>query len=324
MDEGVKLKQGVTIVSESAIEHSKAAEEYIEVSFPFDDGIWNLWIPIVYRRSGLYIQYPGEDKINLAKNDDTRNMLYDYLNKVGENIPQTKEKLDAWKEAQLTWWNTEKSNAKVTVDFFKGMVNATAEWVCTHCLAPDNTNPQRRIQEIKDIGYTVATKTSCRCEKCRKNRTHVMMLPIKRDGVGNGYEQWSPELRARIIKVLGIRDVYDEKKNNHVLPDHKFPEIRWDKNVKAKNPDDMSDEAIRDKFQLLTNQHNQEKREACRKCRLTGKRPYPFGVKYYSIGSEQWEGPEIGIKAEEGCKGCCWYDFADWRKALNKKLSEEL
>jgi hypothetical protein len=85
----------------------------------------------------------------------------------------------------------------------------------------------------------------------------------------------------------------------------------------------MTDEAIKEKFQLLTNQHNEEKREACRKCRLKGKRPYPFGVKYYYHGSENWEGEQQGKAAEEGCKGCCWYDFAEWRKQVNKALEEK-
>lgn len=323
MSDTIVLKDGINIISEKAVGHSKAAEEYIEVSFPFDDSSWNLWIPIMYRRSGLYLCYPGSNKIDLEENKDIRDMLFDYLNKVGDAIPKTSEELEMWKKEQLDWWDTEKANANVTVDFFKGMIIKTGEWVCVHCLSPDNTNPQRRIQEIKDIGYTVATKTKCRCERCKKNRTHVMMLPIQRDGVGNGYEQWSPELRSRIIKVLKSIDVYDEKKNTHVLPDHKFPEIRWDKNVKAKNPDDMTEEAIKEKFQLLTNQHNEEKREACRKCRLTGKRPYPFGVKFYSEGNENWEGIEQGVDAEKGCKGCCWYDFANWRKKLNEKISED-
>ena len=314
------LNAGIEIVSPNTIVHTKAAEEYIEVKFPFEDTTWELRIPIVYRRSGLYLQYPGKDKIDEQENIDARNMLYDYLNKVGKSIPKDDESLAAWKAEQLTWWENEKANATVTVAFFKGMVEATGKWVCTHCLEPDNTNPQRRIQDIKDIGYTVATKTKYICEKCNRERTHVMMLPIQRDGVGNGYEQWSPKLRARIIKVLGGRDVYDGKKNKHILPDHKFPEIRWDKNVKAKNPDDMSDEAIKEKFQLLTNQHNEEKREACRKCWLEGKRPFPFGVKYYYQGSEKWEGPRQGKEAEDGCKGCCWYDFAEWRKQVNKTL----
>jgi hypothetical protein len=175
MDDIIVLNDGIKIISEKAIEHSKAAEEYIEVSFPFGDTSWNLWIPIMYRRSGLYLQYPGINKIDEKENLDIRNMLYDYLNKVGDSIPNDDDSLSKWKTEQLDWWNNEKSNAKVTADFFVGMVNATGQWVCTHCLAPDNTNPQRRIQEIKDIGYTVATKTKCKCEICNKNRTHVMI-----------------------------------------------------------------------------------------------------------------------------------------------------
>lgn len=85
----------------------------------------------------------------------------------------------------------------------------------------------------------------------------------------------------------------------------------------------MSEEDIRAKFQLMTNQHNEEKREACRKCRLSGKRPPPFGIKYYYEGSEDWEGPQQGREAEDGCKGCCWCDFAVWRKRINEDLESE-
>lgn len=144
------------------------------------------------------------------------------------------------------------------------------------------------------------------------------MLPIECDGVGNGYEQWSPTLRKKIIRIFGQKDVYDNKKNAHLLPDHKFSEARWDQNTIAKNPDNMSEEPIRAKFQLLTNQHNEEKREVCRKCVLTGKHPYPFGINTMYRGSEEWSDPKYGKEAENGCKGCCWYDFAIWREALKR------
>lgn len=52
---------------------------------------------------------------------------------------------------------------------------------------------------------------------------------------------------------------------------------------------------------------------------LTGKRLYPFGVKFYGYGSEQWEELEVMVKAEEDCKGC-WYGFTAWRKAVNKSF----
>lgn len=321
-EETIQLDAGIEIVSENAVSHSKAAEEYIEVRFPFDQTGWNLWIPIVYRRNGLSLDYPGRDEINNPDNADKKSRLYDYLNKVATGIPQTAQQLHEWIEEQAEWWDSEHTDAPETKPFFTGLLENTGQWMCSHCLSPDNTNPQRRIQAIKDYGYTLATRTRCHCPQCNKQRTFLMMIPIARDGVGNGYEQWSQNLRNRIIRTLGSRDVYDNKRNAHLLPDHKFPEARWDQDTIENNPDDMPEEQIRAKFQLLTNQHNEEKREACRKCVLTGKRPYPFGIKYYYSGSEDWEGPCYGREAEAGCKGCCWYDFAEWRKALNQTLIE--
>lgn len=83
--------------------------------------------------------------------------------------------------------------------FFDGLLDNTGKWMCCHCLSPLNDNPQIRIQAIKDFGYTLATSTKHYCDACNRPRTHLMMLPIARDGVGNGYEQWSEYLRKRII-----------------------------------------------------------------------------------------------------------------------------
>lgn len=110
-----------------------------------------------------------------------------------------------------------------------------------------------------------------------------MMLHIPRiELAGNGYETWSSTLRKRIIKVLGGIDVYENAQSKNVLPDHKFSEIRWDDNTKAENPDEMTDEEIRNKFQLLTNQRNQQKREVCRTCFQTGRRGTIFGIRYFT------------------------------------------
>lgn len=49
----INLQDGIQIVSENSIGHSKAAEEYIKVSLPFGDETWNLFIHIVYRRNGF-------------------------------------------------------------------------------------------------------------------------------------------------------------------------------------------------------------------------------------------------------------------------------
>lgn len=73
----------------------------------------------------------------------------------------------------------------------------------------------------------------------------------------------------------------------------------------------------------MTNQRNLQKREICRKCYQTKQRGYPFGIKYWYEGNEQWDTsiPNKGKEAEQGCVGCGWYDFEKWRNALNKKLN---
>ena len=93
-NEAMQLKEGISILSPNAVTHSKAAEEYIEVRFPFGNQTWNLWIPIVYRRNGLYLEYPGADAIDNEENLAKRNDLYDYLNKASKSIPKSNEEVN--------------------------------------------------------------------------------------------------------------------------------------------------------------------------------------------------------------------------------------
>lgn len=156
-----------------------------------------------------------------------------------------------------------------------------------------------------------------------------MLIPLPRLSVeetGNGYETFSPKLRKRIISLLDNYDAYEGKHAKHLLPDHKFSEIRWDSDTKSVNPDDMSEDEIKAKFQLLTNQRNQQKREVCRNCYQTNQRGKLFGINYYSVGTEYWDPkiPKKGKAAEVGCRGCPWYDIEEWRVAINRLLSEKV
>ena len=87
----------------------------------------------------------------------------------------------------------------------------------------------------------------------------------------------------------------------------------------------MTDDEIRAKFQLLTNQRNQQKREVCRNCYQTGERGSIYGIDFYYEGGPIWESsiPRKGKAAEQGCIGCPWYDIERWRRELKKKLEEE-
>lgn len=289
--------------------HSKASERYIEVVMDYgDDGKFEGWIPIEYRRTGL----------NLTSQDDIEKYLisiYSYLN------PKNR---DSWFEGEETFWKSEKSNAGETKKVFDAL--KSGNWVCVNCEI-SNPNWARRFQDLKEFGYTFATQTPVRCPKCGRKSTYIMCVHIPRNlnTSGNGYETWSPALRKRIISLLKYYDVYEAKiGNNSLLPDHKFSEIRWDDNTKGENPDTMMDEEILDKFQLMTNQRNQQKREVCRKCFQTNKRPSIFGIEFFYEGTSDWDTsiPRKGKEAEKGCIGCPWYDIERWRKELLKKIGK--
>lgn len=173
----------------------------------------------------------------------------------------------------------------------------------------------------------ISTHVNYHCPVCdNKRSTRLLLIPIDRvELAGNGYETWSPALRNRIVRVLRGIDVYENAASRSCLPDHKFSEIRWDNDAKSENPDAMSDQEIADKFQLLTNQRNQQKREVCRACFQTGKRGIIFGIKYFYQGSEDWDAsiPKKGKGAERGCVGCPWHDIQEWRRRLQMTLEHK-
>lgn len=303
LNKNIKLFPGRTL-------NTKASEQYVHVVFFYPDvqEKWDGWVPVEYRRTGVNI--PVEDTATLEK----------YLNSIYEQMHPSK--YAAWKSKQDKLWAATRSVE--TKDIFN--ILSDGKWHCRNC---DITNPNfaRRIQDLKEMGYTLSTHVNYKCPVCGNNRsTRLILLPIDRvELAGNGYETWSPALRTRIIRVLGGIDVYENTPNQHCLPDHKFSEIRWDDDTKAENPDSMSDAEIRAKFQLLSNQRNQQKREVCRICFQTGQRGTIFGIPFFYKGGLMWDEsiPKKGKEAEKGCEGCPWYDIAEWRKQLVKKLKKD-
>lgn len=303
------LNSNITLFNERPV-NTKASERYVHVKFiyPDIDKEWDGWVPIEYRRTGINIS--DEDTESLEK----------YLNSIYEQMHPSK--YSEWKKKQDKLW--ESTRSVETKEIFN--ILSDGKWHCRNC---DISNPNfaRRIQDLKEMGYTLATHVNYKCPVCGNNRsTNLILLPINRvELAGNGYETWSPALRKRIIKVLGGVNVYENTLNQHCLPDHKFSEIRWDDETKAENPDTMTDEEIRAKFQLLSNQRNQQKREVCRNCFQTGNRGTIFGITYFYEGGSKWDEtiPKKGKNAEKGCIGCPWYDIETWRKKVIEKLQQE-
>ena len=295
-----QILQGTGIVISSTHTHSKASESYLDVTIEDDEtgDTWSGTIPYQYRRTGLFLTSESE--------------IADYLIQIKPYFKPAF--ISEWIEAEQNYW-AENLGGDVTPLFFKAL--ATMEWVKPDNF-PANRNPQRRLQDIKEMGYTIASRQVGR-------GFERLLLPIPR-GTATGYEVFSKSFRTKALRVLKRLNVYElSSANQHgLLPDHKFPEIRWDEFTKSYNPETMTEAGIAEKFQLLDNQRNQQKREVCRTCFQTDKRGILYGVQYFYAGDENWpvNVSKIGSNAEQGCIGCGWYDVAEWRKNWNNLLNQ--
>lgn len=287
------------IIVTELIENTKASENYVRTIFKQVGGfVWHTVVPYQYRRSGLYLE--------------TEKDVAEYLVDIRPYF--TKEAMDEWRQKEwLSWQNR---NADVTIEFFKVLLSLKEETEF-----PANDNPARRIQDIKDFGYTIASIPNSSGRK-----TSRIMLPIPLYEM-MGYETFTQKFKNRVIKLLSGINAYEARETTHrgLIPDHKFSEVRWDEDTKDVNDDNMTDEEIIKKFQLLDNQRNQQKREVCRKCFQSGIRGSIYGIDFFYYGDKRWDKkiPKVGKAAEKGCYGCPWYDIEAWRKALNDKIAEK-
>lgn len=280
--------------------HTKATETYVVISV-LDGVVWKEWyIPYVYRRTNTFI--------------DTANDLVAYIK---ERKPLlTAASVDKFKNAiKKQIKNLFGSKSTVTITIFKKLLKNCGDWVCNKEFT--SSNPQRRIQDLKEMGFTLATKIE-------DKKTYHMLLPF--DIVKTPtYETIPTKVRKAIFVALDGRDAYNDKPvDRSALPDHKFPEIRWTAET-AESNEGLSEDEMRDKFQLVPESVNQAKREVCRICFQTGSRGKFSGIEFFYKGNGKWPSgtPTMGKDAESGCIGCFWYDMAAWRKALNKLIKDK-
>lgn len=310
--------KGSNITVIEFLDNSKASEYYVRTQFVQDDGFdYTTIVPYVYRRTGLELKNEQE--------------IADYLKSVKKYF--TKEWIDSWKakeekECLADIENKEKKNKDklsrgkkateiVTPNFLRVLL--TLEETSGDKL-PANRNPQRRLQDLKDSGYTIPIV------QYGLEKTTCTLLPFPKHEE-MGYEKgFTKQFKARVIRLLRQKNAF-EAKVTHVkslIPDHKFSEVRWDEETKAENSMDMSDDEIIQKFQLLDNQRNQQKREVCRKCFQEGTRGTIYGIEYFYEGDGKWDSkiPTKGKDAENGCLGCPWYDIERWREKLNEHIKK--
>lgn len=284
--------------------HTSASESYVDVSIldTYGTPMWKGAIPYQYRRTGIWFS--------------TEQEVADYLIQIRDHFEPAN--VQEWVANERRYWDENfLPKAGVSTPIFRQLL--CMEWVHSEQF-PQNPNLQRRIQYVKEKGYTLASKpVKLDDNKSMKRK----LLPLPRQA-SHGYERISRRLRKRILETLNAENVYELSNANRegLFIDHKFPEQRWDAETPRNNPDDMPADTIRSKFQLLDNQRNQQKREVCRPCFQTGERGTLFGINFFYAGGNRWDDaiPQSGIVAEQGCVGCGWYDIQAWRQALNNRI----
>lgn len=291
--------KGTNIIVHEFIENNKASENYVRTTFIQNDGFkWDTVVPYVDRRAGLNIE--SEEK------------LAEYLISIKPYF--CKEAMNEWKEKELERGLV---RGDVTPLFFKVLLSFKEEFK----ELPANPNSARRIQDIKDAGYTIASVP--RGEGLRGFNRILLPLPLHTE---MGYETFTYQFKARVLRLLKERNAFEAKvtAKKALIPDHKFSEVRWDDETKKENSMEMTDDEIIQKFQLLDNQRNLQKREICRRCFQEGIRGNIYGINYFYKGDEFWDSniPKVGKAAEEGCIGCPWYDIELWRKKLNEHIKK--
>lgn len=297
IDTLIHILRGTNIKVHEFIDNNKASETYVRTTFIQDDGFkWDTVVPYVDRRAGLNIE--------------TEQELAEYLISIKPYF--SKNAMKEWKKQEL---KRGLIGGSVTSIFFNVLLSFKEEFE----RFPMNPNSARRIQDIKDAGYTLASVP--RPNGLKGYNRILLPLPLHAE---MGYETFTPQFKARVIRLLKERNAFEARvtAKKALIPDHKFSEVRWDDETKAENSMEMTDAEIIQKFQLLDNQRNQQKREICRRCFQEGIRGTIYGIKYFYEGDEHWDPniPKVGKAAEKGCKGCPWYDIELWRKMLNKEL----
>lgn len=291
----------------------KIIKDYHDIYVELKVGRQKYYVPVSLPRRRPELQF------DLANPDDD---LWLYLDECEKQL--SSDKVSVWRKEQMNMLRGKKT---VTDKLLTRLVSKGS--VCSACFFSGNNynpNPQKNIQNLRDKGFVIVTHRGVQCSRCGQKKACYTLTPVLMNQKYTA-EKIPSNLKKKICEVFDYRDAYTGIKNPNIeahIPDHKFPEDRWDSNTAVTNDANMSTEEILEKFQLLNAQTNMQKKQWCSECIRTGKRGYPFGIKYYYWGSENWDTtiPQNGKGAEKGCVGCGWYDILKWRQSLNKEIEK--
>ncbi len=201
-------------------------------------------------------------------------------------------------------------------DMLSAMQAHIGEWCCATCYS-NSSQPAATFRELKKLGYRFEELSPNRwgkylyCPRCHAGRTHYKLLSPEPEFSVRSRYVIPPQTRKRIVELFDNRDAITGATITSVAEiDHKTPWTRLEKDFDTST---LSDDGIREHFQLLTREHNLLKDRMCAKCKETNCRPPFLEIAYWYAGDEHYLGT---------CEGCGWYDSKRWREAVKEMLCE--
>ena len=189
------------------------------------------------------------------------------------------------------------------------------EWSCGFCNSGSN-QPAAIFREIKKMGYLFEEVSPNRwgrtmfCPVCNQNRTHYRLLSVTPLVDEKPRCTITTKQRERVLRLLKGRDAFSGASITSTAEvDHKKPWSRLDQDIDIAT---LTDDQVKEHFQLLTREHNLLKDRACQHCIKSGKRPPLFGISFWYAGDETYN---------DTCVGCGWYDGEKWKMELNNLLN---
>lgn len=201
-------------------------------------------------------------------------------------------------------------------DFLNACKANLGKWTCSLHTTGSN-QPAAIFREIKKRGYEFEEPVKGRwamqmdCPHCGQKTTHYKLLKATPTLTRHDRLNIDEKTRKRILAIFDNRDAFTGASISSTPEiDHKIPWTRLERDIDASA---LSDQQIKEHFQLLTREHNLLKDRACGHCKLRNERLPLFGIEFWYDGNREYKG---------SCEGCGWFDGAVWRQKLNEHLTD--
>ena len=212
------------------------------------------------------------------------------------------------------------SKAQEMLSFY---LDNIGKWSCAICSCENSKSSQTAAlnRELRKQGYEFEEISpnsnqwakQIYCEKCGDITSHYKLLSSTPNPL-NIKERIPipPKIRKHIIDLLNNKDAFTGATiTSKPETDHKIP---WTRLTVDYDVSTMSDEELKNAYQLLTREHNLLKDRRCDYCKKNNIRPPFLGISFWYQGDENYQGT---------CEGCGWYDGVKWRKKVNEILTKK-